>query len=605
MSKSEPPERHAASIEVPVSGRATQRVWGSDMVAEAIRNIDLEYIALNPGASFRGLHDSLVNHIGNRQPQMLLCLHEESAVSIAHGYAKVTSRPMGVILHSNVGLMHGTMGIFNAWCDRVPMVILGATGPVDASQRRPWIDWIHTSADQAALIRNYIKWDDQPASVSAAIESISRAHQITQTAPKAPVYVNLDVSLQEQQLPNRLAMPEMSRYRPAALAEPNADAVAEAVGLLTGAKKVVLLIGRVSRNRQDWDRRIALAEALSASVATDLKQGAGFPSTHPLHLGPPAVFPSPELGDAMADADVILSLDWVDLAGTFKMAFKGKAPRARVIHASLDQQLHRGWNMEYFGLAPADVHVMCDADVFAAALVSKLPTLQDRVSQQPRLAAPPQALTDRVNVRAIADVLNRQTGGQDVCLIRLPIGWHGSYSAFNHPLDYLGYDGGGGIGSGPGMCVGAALALRSSGRTPIGVVGDGDYLMGVTALWTACHYQIPLLLIVANNNSYFNDEMHQERVALQRDRPVANRWIGMRMSEPDIDLAAMARAQGAMGIGPITDLESLQQAIADGLQAVREGKVCVLDVRVAAGYDADLSGSATRSASGDAAAATN
>ena len=605
MSKSEPPERHSASIEVPVSGRATQRVWGSDMVAEAIRNIDLEYIALNPGASFRGLHDSLVNHTGNRQPQMLLCLHEESAVSIAHGYAKVTSRPMGVILHSNVGLMHGTMGIFNAWCDRVPMVILGATGPVDASQRRPWIDWIHTSADQAALIRNYIKWDDQPASVSAAIESISRAHQITQTAPKAPVYVNLDVSLQEQQLPNRLAMPEMSRYRPAALAEPNADAVTEAVGLLTGAKKVVLLIGRVSRNRQDWDRRIALAEALSASVATDLKQGAGFPSTHPLHLGPPAVFPSPELGDAMADADVILSLDWVDLAGTFKMAFQGKAPRARVIHASLDQQLHRGWNMEYFGLAPADVHVMCDADVFAAALVSKLPTLKDRVSQEPRLAAPPQALTDRVNVRAIADVLNRQTAGQDVCLIRLPIGWHGSYSAFNHPLDYLGYDGGGGIGSGPGMCVGAALALRSSGRTPIGVVGDGDYLMGVTALWTACHYQIPLLLIVANNNSYFNDEMHQERVAVQRDRPVANRWIGMRMSEPDIDLAAMARAQGAMGIGPITDLESLQQAIADGLQAVREGKVCVLDVRVAAGYDADLSGSATRSASGDAAAATN
>ena len=605
MSKSEPPERHSASIEVPVSGRATQRVWGSDMVAEAIRNIDLEYVALNPGASFRGLHDSLVNHTGNRQPQMLLCLHEESAVSIAHGYAKVTGRPMGVILHSNVGLMHGTMGIFNAWCDRVPMVILGATGPVDASQRRPWIDWIHTSADQAALIRNYVKWDDQPASVSAAIESISRAHQITQTAPKAPVYVNLDVSLQEQQLPNRLAMPEMSRYRPAALAEPNADAVTEAVGLLTGAKKVVLLIGRVSRNRQDWDRRIALAEALSASVATDLKQGAGFPSTHPLHLGPPAVFPSPELGDAMADADVILSLDWVDLAGTFKMAFKGKAPRARVIHASLDQQLHRGWNMEYFGLAPADVHVMCDADVFAAALVSKLPTLQDRVSQQPRLAAPPQALTDRVNVRAIADVLNRQTAGQDVCLIRLPIGWHGSYSAFNHPLDYLGYDGGGGIGSGPGMCVGAALALRSSGRTPIGVVGDGDYLMGVTALWTACHYQIPLLLIVANNNSYFNDEMHQERVALQRDRPVENRWIGMRMSEPDIDLAAMARAQGAMGIGPIADLESLQQAIADGLQAAREGKVCVLDVRVAAGYDADLSGSATRSASGDAAAATN
>ena len=604
MNKSELPERHPASIEIPISGLATQRVWGSDMVAEAIRNIDLEYVALNPGASFRGLHDSLVNHTGNRQPQMLLCLHEESAVSIAHGYAKVTNRPMGVILHSNVGLMHGTMGIFNAWCDRVPMVILGATGPVDASQRRPWIDWVHTSADQAALIRNYIKWDDQPASVSAAIESISRAHQITQTAPKGPVYVNLDVSLQEQQLSNRLALPETSRYRPAAPAEPNANAVTQALGLLTGAKKVVMLVGRVSRSQQDWDQRIALAEALSASVVTDLKQGAGFPTGHPLHLGPPAVFPSPAVADALTDADVILSLDWVDLAGTFKMAFQGGAPTARVIHASLDQQLHRGWNMEYFGLAPADVHVMCDADVFAAALVTRLEPAKARARSEPPGAAAPARPAGKVNIRAIAENLNLQTAGQDVCLMRLPIGWHGSYSAFNHPLDYLGYDGGGGIGSGPGMCVGAALALRGSGRMPIGVVGDGDYLMGVTALWTACHYQIPLLLIVANNNSYFNDEMHQERVALQRDRPVENRWIGMRMSEPDIDLAAMARAQGALGFGPITDLEALQQAIADGLAAVRGGKVCVLDVRVAAGYDADLSGQATRSASGDAVSTT-
>src|ERR1700733_9907319 len=165
--------------------------WGSDVVAHMLRALDLPYAALNPGASYRGLHDSLVNELGNQRPQMLLCLHEEHAVAIAHGWAKVTERPMAAILHSNVGLMHATMAIFNAWCDRVPMLLLGATGPVDAARRRPWIDWIHTAKDQGALIRHYTKWDDQPASVAAAQESILRAWKIIQTAPRGPAYVCL------------------------------------------------------------------------------------------------------------------------------------------------------------------------------------------------------------------------------------------------------------------------------------------------------------------------------------------------------------------------------------------------------------------------------
>lgn len=585
------------SLEQPVATTREQRVWGSDMFAEAIRNIGLEYVALNPGASFRGLHDSLVNHNGNAQPRMLLCLHEESAVAMAHGFAKVAGRPMGVILHSNVGLMHGTMGIFNAWCDRVPMVIFGATGPVDASQRRPFIDWIHTSADQAALVRGYTKWDDQPGSVSAAIEAIARGHQIAETAPKGPVYVNLDVSLQEQVLPARLPLPDMNRYRPSAPIGANREAVADAARLLAGKPRVVLMVGRVSRCEEDWANRVALAEALGARVVTDLKQGAGFPTAHPLHVGPPSVFSSPGMLDALAEADVIISLDWVDLAGAFKQAFKGTTPLAKVIHASLDQQLHRGWNMEYFGLPPADVHLNCDPDVFVASLKAELGiTGAGRQAIRPPA---PTAPVDRVSIKAIAERLNARTAGEQVCVMRLPIGWNGGYRDFAHPLDFLGGDGGGGIGSGPGMCVGAALALRGSGRLPIGIIGDGDFLMGVTALWTACHYGIPLLLIVANNRSFFNDEMHQERVALQRDRPVENRWIGMRISEPDIDLAGMARNQGALGLGPITELDALDAAIEQGLQAVRNGGICVIDVRVAPGYDADLSGQAARTASAD------
>src|SRR5262249_43037525 len=161
--------------ELPVVNAAVRDGWGSDRIARVLRELKLPYVCFNPGASFRGLHDSFVNLLGNTQPEMLLCLHEENAVAIAHGYAKVTNRPLAVALHSNVGLMHATMAIFNAWCDRVPMLILGATGPVDAAQRRPFIDWIHTARDQAAIIRHYAKWDDQPASVAAAEESLLRA----------------------------------------------------------------------------------------------------------------------------------------------------------------------------------------------------------------------------------------------------------------------------------------------------------------------------------------------------------------------------------------------------------------------------------------------
>ena len=589
-----------SGLESPLPAAPDTRVWGSDMMVEAIRNIGLEYVSLNPGASFRGLHDSLINHNGNRKPQMLLCLHEENAVSIAHGYAKVKSRPMGVVLHSNVGLLHGSMGIFNAWCDRVPMLVFGATGPVDASQRRPWIDWIHTSADQGALVRNFTKWDDQPASVSAAIESVSRGHQITNTAPKAPVYVNLDASLQEQMLPARLPLPPIARYRPADAAAPNPQGLLDAGRLLAEAKNIFILMGRVSRTEQDWARRVQLVEALPAQVVTDLKLGASFPTAHPQHLGAPGFYLEPQALVALGKADLIVSLDWVDLAGVLKQGFGGGMPVAPIIHASLDQQLHRGWGAEYFGLAPADVHLMCDADTLVAALLAQVKARapESGVShhrQQATVAA------GELSIKAIADSLNRTAIGSDICLVRLPIGWNGAYRDFSHPLDYLGADGGGGIGSGPGMCVGAALALQGSGRVAVGITGDGDFLMGVTALWTACHYRIPLLLIISNNTSFFNDEMHQERVAQERGRPVENRWIGQRMDDPAIDLAGMARAQGALAFGPITDLTALDGAMAAGLTAVREGKVCVLDVRVLPGYDANLSGQVLRAASADSA----
>ena len=264
---------------------ANAPAWGSDVAAETLRALEIPYIALNPGASYRGFHDSIVNYLGNETPQMLLCLHEEAAVAIAHGYAKVTGKAMAACVHSNVGLFHATMAIFNAWCDRMPIVVLGATGPVDAAKRRPWIDWIHTARDQGAIVRNYTKWDDQPASPAATREALIRATWMANTAPMGPVYINLDAELQEAKLTEQLPPIDVARFMPDATPAPSPELVKQAAALLKGAKHPVIVVGRTSRSIEGWNERIALAETLNAKVITDLKCAAGFPTDHPLHAG--------------------------------------------------------------------------------------------------------------------------------------------------------------------------------------------------------------------------------------------------------------------------------------------------------------------------------
>jgi thiamine pyrophosphate-dependent acetolactate synthase large subunit-like protein len=577
--------------EVPANATQGTAAWGSDVVADMLRSLGIPYLALNPGASYRGLHDSLVNHLGNRAPQMLLCLHEESAVAIAHGYAKASDRMMGAVLHSNVGLMHGSMSIFNAWCDRVPILILGATGPWDETRRRPWIDWTHTASDQGALVRDFTKWDNQPASIPAACEALLRAAQIAQTAPRGPTYVNLDAGLQETKLDAVPTLPDAARYAPPPSVTPSPDALAQAVALLDAAKRPVILAGRFSRSLEGWRQRVALAEKLQARVITDLKMAAAFPTDHPLHAGPPGAFLAPQQGAVLREADVILALDWTDVAGTMKQAWGADVPGAKVVNVSPDAHSHRGWSHDYQQLAPADAYLMCEPDV-------AVPLLLEAARAHAKSSAAPAAeerlpAADAVSIRALAEVFNAAAGKLDICLTHVPLGWNGGYRHLRHPLDYIGLNGGGGVGAGPGMTVGAALALKGSGRIPVGIVGDGDFLMANTAVWTACRYEIPCLILVANNRSFYNDELHQERVARARSRPVENKWIGQRIADPDIDIAAMARSQGAQGIGPVDTMDKLRLAIADGLAAVQAGRVCVVDVRVQPGYDAGMVGAPT------------
>ncbi len=557
--------------------------WGSDALAELLSRLDLRYIALVPGSSYRGLHDSLVNYGGNRDPRMLVCLHEEHAVAIAHGYAKVTGRPMAVAIHSNVGLMHATMAIYNAWCDRVPMLIVGATGPVDAARRRPWIDWIHTSADQGALVRPYVKWDDQPASVEAALDSLAQAYSITRAAPSAPVYVCLDVSLQEQRLSAPPVIPDVGRDRSPRSHGPDAEAVRTTLEFLTQARRPLFLLGRGSRDEQDWDRRVALAERYGALVLSDLKNGVVFPTAHPLHPNPPGIFLPAASAELIGAADLILSLDWTDLAGSLAAAAShGHPASARIVSCTTDSALRNGWSKDSFGREPVDLSVPADPDLLVRALLeSDGPVKPAEWPAMDAAPAPPVgAARDGISMHHLAEALRTALAGVPACLVRLPLGWHGADLEAGHPLDFLGMDGGAGIGSGPGMAVGAALALEGEGRLPVAVLGDGDFLMGGTALWTAAHYRLPLLIVVANNSSFYNDVVHQERMAAQRGRPAKNSWIGQAITEPEPDLPAFARSLGFHASGQVSDRSALPAALAAAVGAARSGQCALVDVRI-------------------------
>ena len=556
--------------------------WGSDIAAEMLRRIGFPYVSLNPGASYRGLHDSIVNHLGNETPSMILCLHEDHAVGVAHGYARATGEPMACVLHSNVGLLHGMMALYNAWCDRMPMFVLGATGPVDSAQRRPWIDWIHTSADQGGLIRDFIKWDNQPNSPESLVEAMARANMLTRAEPRGPVYVCLDAGLQEASIDKEPRWPDLKRLAPPAPPSGERESLRRAADLLKGAKQPILLFGRGDWSKASWDRRIELAERTGAVVMTDLKNRAVFPTDHPNHV----VAPFDNVGRApknvrqlLVDADLILMLEWVDPHSALRERADG-ATTPQVIAVSLDHTLHNGAHMNYMALPEVDLFMAASADCVVADLLELLPKEQracwrEAERRAPRLDKP------GVSVDHIAVTLrNAFENPEEVTLAGVCREWPCDVWPFHDPSAYLGKDGGGGLGGMPSMAVGAALALHTRGRHTVAILGDGDFLMGGQALWTAARHRIPLLVIINNNRSYFNDELHQETVARRRNRTVDNRWIGQRIADPEVDLSKFAEAQGAVGLGPVKDVAALEKAIARGVQVLKEGGVCLIDVHV-------------------------
>jgi thiamine pyrophosphate-dependent acetolactate synthase large subunit-like protein len=561
--------------------RAVRGRYGSDLIVGLLEQLGIEYVALTPGATIRGLHDSLV---ASGRPALIECLHEEIAVAIAHGYAKAAGRPMAAALHDIVGLQHASMAVFNAWCDRVPMLLLGGTGPMDATKRRPWIDWIHTADAQASVVREYVKWDEQPASLAAVPEAVVQGLRLAEAQPQAPVYVCIDTMYQEEPWPEDLELPDVTRFPPYGQLWPEPAAVDTMAHWLVQAERPAVVADLVGRSARTFDLLVELAELLALSVVDPegeyWKVALNFPTRHPLNLS----------GDGrrvLAEADVVLALELRDLHGALRL---GDGIPPRIAHVSVAHLLTRSWASDHQRLQPVDLHVAAELAPTLEALLARVRELlgvgdRDRIERRrERIAAQSEALFAGWDAEArsvpeegaipdayLARVVDEATREESRVLANGHLrNWVHRLWSLERPDQYLGGQGGGGLGYGLGASIGAALAHRASDRLVIDLQADGDALFTPSALWTAAHYSLPLLVVVENNRAYNNSVNHALRVARQRDRPDASASVGTMIDEPAIDFAAVARAFGVYGEGPVVAAEELRPALARALSVIRE-----------------------------------
>ncbi|MGH7852846.1 MAG: thiamine pyrophosphate-binding protein [Candidatus Binatia bacterium] len=574
--------------------------WGSDVVVDLLKAFEFEYIAINPGATFRGLHDSLVNYGGNHAPEIILCNHEEICVALAHGYARAKGRPMAAAVHNIVGLQHASMAIYNAWADRLPVIVLGGTGPMDSANRRPWIDWVHTANVQGNLVRDFVKWDDQPGSAEAVPDSFIRAYRLATTDPQGPVYICYDADVQEKQLDGEVSFPSLDRYPASLPLQAPEEGFAKTIRWLLEAKKPVILADWVGRREAGFKALGELAELLAAPVLDQFGRF-NFPVQHPLNL-------TGQSEKVIPQADLILALDVPDLEGATARRAQERGNRratplisanAKIINVSLDDLLVRAWATDFNKLREADLMITADTSVFLPELVrrlkaeKKLGDLTDDVARrradwgkiyEDKKAALEKELKAKwdekpVSMTRIYAELNEVLKGEDWVLTNgTSQGKENFYLPAAKFNQILGKYKGGGLGYGLPASLGVALAHKGSGKFCVNIQPDGDLLFTVSALWTAVHHQIPLLSIVCSNRSYCNDEEHQERIAVVRNRPVENKTIGIRIEDPNVDFGAMACTYGCWGAGPITEPKDLIKTLREAVKVVKEGKPALVDV---------------------------
>ncbi|MEK7215911.1 MAG: thiamine pyrophosphate-binding protein, partial [Chloroflexota bacterium] len=568
---------------------------------ELLRELDIRYIALHPGASFRGLHDSLVNFGEGEPPIPVLCMHEETAVAIAHGYARATGRPMAAAVHNVVGLLHATMAIFNAWCDRVPVLVLGGTGPMDAAQRRPFIEWVHTALVQGNQVRDYTKWDDQPASVAAIPETMLRAYRMAVTEPQGPVYVCLDAGLQEEPVTEPFLLPDTPRFAPPPAPAPHPELLERAARLLAHAQWPVIVAEGTGRKPGAIAALVELAELLGAPVV-DEERALNFPSTHPLDA-------TLAREQAIEKADVLLALDASDI-GAQRSGVKtrggltpaGQLQGVSVIHITMGDMLQKAWVADYQRLSPVDVPITADSVLALRELVPLCRRELERDSGSHRRVEERRAAVAGMRQAALQRLQQQRAAGWNATPVSvarvIQETWDRVQKLDSWSLvcntartsargiwdlteqeHFLGKgSSGGGLGFAPGGSVGAAIAFKETGRLPVAIIGDGEFLMAPTALWSAANMEAPLLTIIQNNRSYYNDESHQEHVARERGRKEANAGVGIRLERPEVRFTSIAHSFGVEGF-EVTDPSALGPTLDKAFNILsRERRPVLVDV---------------------------
>lgn len=573
------------------------RRFGSDTIVDLLVGHGIDTIAFNPGATFRGIQDSLVN--GPHATRLVLCTHEAVAVAIAHGFAKAAGRPMATLLHDVVGLQLGSMAIYNAWCDRVPMLVLGGTGPLSVGERRPWIDWIHTANIQAQVVRDFVKWDDQPVDLASVPESVRRAYATTSSEPPGPVYLCFDISIQEQETTGEPALEERLA-RPLAVptpAAPEPSTLRRVAELLRQAERPVILTDYAGASREAFE---ALRTVTRVSGAAVIDLGARFN----LSVDDPHNMTGLR-GEVLEESDLILAIDVEDLYGALLGPAASGTPsgvvldgRRTVLHLTPQHLRLRAWSQDSQRAVPIAEHITSSARPVLEGLVDALAStpVPVEVLESRRHWLDGRNAAARARWRAEADaavvteagippvVIARELGrslvGLDWTVVNGTLaGWERRLWDFHEFGQHLGWHGGGGLGYGLGASIGAALHLADR-RLCIDLQPDGDLLYTPSALWTLANQQVPLLVVVLDNGQYGNTVGHAEEIARHRGRDPRRRHIGAGLDDPRTDYCALARSFGIDAHGPAATLAELVGALDEAIATVRAGRPALVHIIV-------------------------
>jgi acetolactate synthase-1/2/3 large subunit len=567
---------------------------GSDFMVDVLKSLSIEYCAANPGSSFRGLQEALINYGGNSSPEWLTCCHEESSVALAHGYAKIEGKPMMVMAHGTVGLQHASMAIYNAYCDRVPVyIVLGNI--LDVNYRRGTAEWVHSVQDAASMVRDFVKWDDTPVTLSHFAESAVRAYKIAMTAPSEPVVIVADGELQEEPITEKdLRVPKLTMSAPP---QGESGAVKEAARMLVAAENPMIVAGRVARTPKGIELLVELAETLQAPVR-DQRLRMNFPTRHPLASR-----------ESLNNADVILALEAQDFwnlthsqTGMNRFGMESHAitrPDAKVITISAVELNHKSNYQDFGRYQEVNIAITGDAEATLPSLIEEVKRLitpdRKRAFEERGVKVAETNRKARERDRELAAVgwdaspittarlsaeLWTQVKNEDWSLVsndNFQSAWPGRLWDFTKHYQYIGGQGGAGIGYGAPAAVGAALANRKHGRLSINIQCDGDLNYAPGVLWTAAHHRVPYLTVMHNNRAYHQERMFLQMMGNKVDRGILKADIGTALNDPFIDYASIAKGYGMHSEGPISDPKELAPAIRRGLERVKAGEPAFID----------------------------